>query len=467
MTKRLMTSWTCLALAGLLACDSGTQSDPVLNTASLDIELRQQLGNWGAVPIGATAPQNANLVELGRLLFFDKELSGNRDVSCASCHDMNGTAIDGLSLAVGTGGSGVASARTLGPGRVFVSRNAPSILNVGIGLTYTLWDGRVNQEFTSTGAFKSPAGVVLPQGLANVLAAQAMLPVLNRVEMRGVSGDKDVFGNTNELAISPDSVAGVWSGIMKRLLAIQDYATRFSAAYPTVQPAALGFQHAANAIAAFEIQSFMRTNSPFDRYLARDNSALTEEEKRGALLFFGGARCSSCHSGALLGGQTFADIGVPQIGPGVGPSAPLDKGRGDQITPANSFYNFSFRAPPLRNVELTAPYMHDGAYPTLEAVLRHYTNPDSAQRHYDVNQLPAALRSQHHGDAATIAAVMANLDFRLRPGNWDGTQNGLGIKLSALEQKQIIAFLKSLTDPAARNLSSVIPASVPSGLTTH
>src|SRR5205085_11712530 len=127
------------------------------------------------------------------------------------------------------------------------------------------------------------------------------------------------------------SVAGGWSGIMKRLLAIQDYADRFHMAFPAVQASALGFQHAADAIAAFEIQSFMRTNSPFDRYLARDNSALTDEEKRGALLFFGKATCSSCHSGALLGGTNFANIGVPQIGPGVGKAAPLDIGRGEQL----------------------------------------------------------------------------------------------------------------------------------------
>src|SRR5207249_8763981 len=100
--------------------------------------------------------------------------------------------------------------------------------------------------------------------------------------------------------------------------------------------------------------------------------ALTTAEKRGALLFFGKAQCSSCHSGALLGGGSFANAGVPQIGPGTGDAAPLDLGRGglkDQ-----SFYKFAFRVTPLRNVELTAPYMHDGAFPTLEAVVRHYND---------------------------------------------------------------------------------------------
>src|SRR5205814_6998886 len=119
----------------------------------------------------------------------------------------------------------------------------------------------------------------------------------------------------------------------------------------------LGFQHAAASIAAFQMQAFTETNSPFDRYLNRDDAALTTAQKRGALLFFGKAQCSSCHNGPFLGGASFANAGVPQLGPGTGDAAPLDLGRGglkDQ-----SFYKFAFRVTPLRNVELTAPYMHD------------------------------------------------------------------------------------------------------------
>src|SRR5205814_6054358 len=100
----------------------------------------------------------------------------------------------------------------------------------------------------------------------------------------------------------------------------------------------------------FEIASFTKHDSPFDRYLARDDRALTEEQKRGALLFFTEARCVSCHAGALLGGTQFANIGIPQIGPGVGSAAPLDIGRGEQVTQgAGSFYKFAFRVVPLRN----------------------------------------------------------------------------------------------------------------------
>lgn len=436
----------------LAACsdDPTTLTPPV--ELSLDAQLRQALGQWGAIPIGPTPAQNPALVALGQALFFDKVLSGNRDVACATCHDPFSSLGDGLSLAVGTGGSGLGPARTLGAGRQFVPRNAPSLLNEGLGLFYIFWDGRVNEEF-GPGGFKAPPGIVFPAGLANLVAAQAMLPVLNRTEMRGVAGDRDVFGNTNELAaISDTDAAEAWRAVMRRVLAIQEYAAKFATAYPGIPASALGFQHAANAMAAFQIQSLTRTNSSFDRYLARDNNALTEEEKRGALLFFGNGRCSSCHSGALLGGQQFANIGAPQLGPGVGAAAPRDIGRGEQFQ--SQVYQFAFRVPQLRNVELTAPYMHNGAYRTLETVVRHYTNADSAHRAYDVSQLDPALRGTHHDDAATMNAVLSSLDFRVAQR----------IDLNEVERRQLVAFLKSLTDPSARNLSSVIPASVPSGL---
>ena len=441
------------AMLLIAGCDRTSVVDPPLVQSSLDFQLRALLQQWGAVPIGPVAPQNPALVDLGQSLFFDKLLSGNRDVACATCHDPTARLTDDLSLAIGTGGTGAGASRSLGAGRRFVPRNAPTLLNQGLGFFYTLWDGRVNEEL-GPGRFKAPAGIVFPAGLTNLIAAQAMLPVLNRTEMRGDRGDTDAFGSPNELAALGDSsYTLIWQGVMQRVLSVQQYAAKFAAAYPGMPSSALGFQHAANAIAAFQIQAFTRTNSPFDRYLKRDDAAMTEQQKRGALLFFGKARCSQCHSGALLGGQQFANIGVPQLGPGFGAAAPLDAGRGEEI-PTAPFYQFAFRVAPLRNVELTAPYMHNGAYRTLEAVVGHYTNADSAHRTYDVSQLDPALRATYHSDATSMNRVLANLDFRVRPR----------IEMTDIERQQIVAFLKSLTDPAARDLSAIIPSSVPSGL---
>jgi len=98
--------------------------------------------------------------------------------------------------------------------------------------------------------------------------------------------------------------------------------------------------------------------------------------------------------------------------------------------------------------------MHNGTFATLEAVLRHYNDVPLALRTYDVSQLAPALRATYHGDDATINAVLETLDFRVRTplGLTDG-------ELGELE-----AFLRALTDPAARDLSALVPARVPSGL---
>ncbi|PYP14150.1 MAG: cytochrome-c peroxidase [Gemmatimonadetes bacterium] len=456
MTRTVRT--ICLGLLGLVAgCDGLTP--PQTLPPPLDSQLRETLSRVGAIPIGPMPVQDPALVDLGQALVFDKILSGNRDIACATCHLPSQHAADGLSLAIGTGGSGAGPSRSLGPGRQFVPRNAPSLLNGGLGLFYLFWDGQVARSGFGPlppgqdgGGFVTPAGTLLP-AVPNILAAQAMFPVANRREMRGERGDLDAFGNPNELAQYGDSqFVEIWQAIMQRLLALDAYKAKFAAAFPGTLASQLGFQHAATAIAAFEMQAFTKTDSPFDRYLNRDDAALTTAEKRGALLFFGKAQCSSCHSGPFLGGGSFANAGVPQLGPGTGGGAPLDLGRGglkDQ-----SFYKFAFRVTPLRNVELTAPYMHDGAFPTLEAVVRHYNDVTLALRTYDVAQLAPELRPLYHGDVATINTVLETLDFRLR--------RSLG--LTDDEQRDLVAFLKSLTDPAARDLSALIPAAVPSGL---
>ena len=434
--------FSLLALAA--ACErTETPTEP-----TLDAQLRQDIGRWGVIPIGPMPTQPEALVDLGQALMFDKILSGNRDVACATCHHPSTHEGDGLSLSIGTGGTGLGPSRTLGPGRQFVRRNAPSLLNDGLGLFYLFWDGRVARFLSSFNG-----GPPVPGDVPNLLSAQAMLPVLDRREMRGEPGDRDVFGAPNELAQIADSdSAAVWQALMRRLLAIPEYVAKFNRAFPNTPTSALRFQQAAEALAAFQVAALTKTNSPFDRYLTHDDAALTTQQKRGAQLFFGTALCSSCHNGPLLGGNGFANAGVPQLGPGSPATPPLDRGRAD--LPDQQFYQFAFRVAPLRNVELTAPYMHDGAFPTLDAVVRHYNDVPLTLTTYDASQLDPALRSTYHGDAATTDSVIRTLDFRLQTP----------LHLSDAELADLVAFLKSLTDPSARDLSALVPAAVPSGL---
>lgn len=453
MRSRSFTSTMSLGLLLLAACDAGDADDNITSSQpqpTLDAELRESLEQWGVIPIGSMATQPPAQVELGRALFFDRILSGNRDVACATCHHPTTSLSDGRSLPIGTGGVGLGPKRTRGAGRDFVPRSAPSLLNAGVGLTYLLWDGRLSGTRADNIVTE---GFNVPSGLPNTLVAQAFLPVLDRREMRGNAGDTDVLGHPNELAeFANGQRAEIWDAVMRRVLGIPEYVDLFNAAFPDTPTSQLRFEHAARALAAFQREAFTKTRSPFDRYLDRDNAALTRQEKQGALLFFEEAQCGTCHNGPFLGGRGFANVGVPQIGPGTGKAAPLDIGRGG--LPDNAFYRFAFRVAPLRNVELTAPYMHTGAYATLEAVVTHYNDVPAALRGYDVSQLDPALREMYHGDEATISAVLQTLDGQLQ----------VPLDLSDEEKGDLVAFLKSLTDPAARDLSHLVPATVPSGL---
>ncbi len=440
----------CLGFFVLTACEGPTTFPGPPGTPT-DAELRQTLSNWGVIPIGQMPAQDPAKVALGQALFFDKILSGNRDVACATCHDPMTFLGDGRSLPIGTGGTGSGPDRVLGPGRQLVPRGAPSLLNSGLGLFYMFLDGRLSGR--GSGPFLLESDNIHLTAVPNILAAQAMLPVLNRVEMRGVAGDIDVLGNSNELAnFADDQHTDIWQAVMDRLMATPEYVQMFGAAFPGTPASSLGFQHAAEALAVYEMEAFTKTNSPFDRYLNRDNDALSAEAKLGAFLFTGEAQCVTCHNGPFLGGDNFANVGAPQVGPGIGKRVPLDLGRGELDN--SDFYRFAFRVVPLRNVELTAPYMHSGAYPTLEAVVEHYSDVLTAMREYDVSQLDPALRSSFHGDDTTIDEIMETLDFRLTAA-LDFTED---------EKSELVAFLESLTDPSARDLSSLIPARVPSEL---
>jgi len=113
-----------------------------------------------------------------------------------------------------------------------------------------------------------------------------------------------------------------------------------------------------------------------------------------------------------LGGQTFSNAGVPQLGPGVGRDRRWTSDAGSSST--RTFTALPFAPLPLRNIELTAPYMHDGAFCRPRTVLKHYNDVPKALREYDSSKLPPAVQQMYHGDDATISTVLTNLDGRLR-----------------------------------------------------
>jgi cytochrome c peroxidase len=436
----LLRPW--LAALALSACAAESRNAP----PDIDAELADLLSIANVTPLETPAPPLPAQVALGRVLMFDKILSGNRNISCATCHHPTLATGDGLPLSIGEGST------LLGPNRagegVFIPRSAPELLNRGLPQWQVMfWEGRV--QTAPGGGFHTPAGASLPSGLSGVLAAQAMFPVTVREEMRGLPADS---AGSNELARIPnDSFPQIWEGLMNRLRAIPLYDTLFHAAFGISVDDA-GFQHVANALAAFQTAAFTRISTPYDAYVGGDKNALTEQQKRGARLFFGDAKCSKCHLGPLLTDQRFHNVLSPQLGPGRGALTPLDNGRAEVTGLAAD--RFLFRTPPLRNVAQTAPYFHNGAFTTLEAAVRHYINVNRSLLEYDPLQLPAALRPTVHDGAGVWSQVIATID----PNVVDT------LTLTNAEVNDLVVFLGALSDPSVASLTNQIPATVPSGL---
>ena len=407
--------------------------------------LRTMLEANGVVPL-TKPPTNVAKVALGKALFFDKILSGNENISCATCHHPALATSDGLSLGAGEGGAG------LGPLRVYplddennpviIPRNAPDLF-CRADFRSMFWDGRVEEI---DGQFFSPAGASLLPGLDNVLAVQACFPVTSRDEMRG-------HGDSNELAeIADTDVQAIWAGLMDRLLANPTYVNLFQAAYPVKDAADFTFAHAANAIAEFEIKSWTLLDSPFDRFLAGDDTAMTAQQKTGMALFYGTARCATCHSGPLLSDELYHNTGVIQLGPGKGDGVDgkADYGR-EQVT-GDPQDRYRFRTPPLRNVTATGPWTHAGGFTNLRATVARYNNIRAAINNYDESPLPQVLEDTVN--RAETPNILASLDARMPPN-----------PLSPQEIDSIVAFLGALTSPTLPQLPQRdIPASVPSGL---
>jgi len=427
------------------------QPDSRATATDLDASLRTVLAREGMVPI-ARPVTNPAKVALGRALFFDKILSGNRNISCATCHLPHVGTGDALPLSIGEGGKGEALHRvppyddkTGGPR--LVPRNAPDIFNRGT-MKVMFWDGRVSE--LPDGSFWTPARNLFPAGVENALAAQAMFPVTSDTEMRGDPGE-------NPLGSLPRwKFHEMWEHLMERLMGIEEYRQLFKAAYPDVPEEQLSYVHAANAIAEFEIDAFTLDDSPFDNYLRGDDSALSEAAKRGALVFYGEGQCNRCHSGPLFSDESFHCRLVPQIGPGktVMHTDVWDYGRGEVTGKREDL--FTFRTPPLRNVAITGPWMHDGAYTTFEAAVRHEINPFKSATSYDPSQLPEPYRYTYHPEHIS---VITDLRWELKK-----VDDYASVPLDEGQIQDLIAFLASLTSPSALNMTHLIPDRVPSGL---
>jgi cytochrome c peroxidase len=411
-------------------------------------------------------------VQLGQLLMFDKILSGNKNISCATCHHPLTELGDGLSLSIGEGGQGLGISRNTGIAtnsiHERVPRNAPPLFNIGaLEFTDMFHDGRVAVSSSEPSGFLSPAGEQLPNGLDNVLAAQAMFPVTSGTEMAGQRGENLQANKAIDSSFSGEF--GLWNLIAKRLRAIPEYVDLFTVAYDTINnPEDITYVHAANAIAAFETVAWRCTNSPFDRYYQykadgiRPLNVASPNAVIGAGLFYGKAKCSNCHSGHFQTDHKYYAIGIPQIGPGKGDNAEGYKDGTDDFgrerVTGNRFDRYKFRTPSLRQVAQTGPWGHDGAFNSLEKMVRHHLDAVNSLNNYDETQAVLPFRE----DLNEVDFVVQK-DVKRRQNIVDAIEIN-PISLTDTEVERILDFLHTLTDQNCIDLSNTAPMRVPSGL---
>lgn len=390
------------------------------------------------------------LVDLGRLLFFDTVSGLNNDNNCSGCHSPGNGFGDSQSIAIGIDNNGIVGPDRAGPRN---QRRTPMVINTAF-FPNLMWNSRFaslsHDPFDNSAGFQFP----LPEGLTlsyqpHLLVAQAFIPPTERVEVAGFAFPGDNFDIRSE--------------VLKRINNVPEYRKRFGKIFPSVQDnGPITFDMFGSAIAEFEF-SLVFADAPIDQFARGQKNALTDEQKRGALLFFGKARCVECHKVSGGSNEMFSDfsqhvIGVPQIAPAVGnvpfdgPAQNEDFGL-EQIT-GNSLDRYKFRTSPLRNVALQPAFFHNGAFTRLEDAIRHHLDVFASARQY--NPGAAGVDPDLMAPMGPIEPVLRRVDpILVTP-----------IQLTDDEFQQLVDFVRNgLLDRRATPevLKKRIPKSVPSG----
>ena len=399
-----------------------------------------------------------NEAKLGQLLFYDPILSGNKEVACATCHHPSLGTGDGLSLSLGDGGKGLGNKRIVDYENLpeqRVPRNAQPLFNLGAKQFKTLFhDGRVQVDLSRPSGLRTPLEEEMVEGFSSIISAQTMFPVLSADEMAGHYSENEISEAVRRGTLTGEG--GAWDLISKRVGSVPAYSDFFIDIYDHIEVAKdIKFTDISNAVAAFMEFEWRSDTSPFDDFLQGKINLNTSQEN-GMELFYGKANCSSCHAGALFTDHQFHATGQPQVGPGKAArfqSHSRDLGR-FRVT-GNIKDKYAFRTPSLRNVELTGPWGHAGAYNKLEAFLGAHIDPYLALFNYDKSNVTLTKYDTNDwkimDDASEVKAIADAISIK-------------PVIISEGEVTDLLAFLGTLTDTKAQKGRLGIPETVPSGL---
>lgn len=449
-----------LVSVGVVVVTPGTSAS---DDSTLNDQLSALLNQHGFTGrIGSTLEQRLGrkidnqLADLGRLAFHDSLLGLNDDNSCAGCHSAPNGFGDTQSIAIGIDNNNIVGPDRTGPRN---QRRTPILLN-NVFYPALMWNSRFNSvsgdPFDNSAGFQFP----LPEGfslsnLSHLLVAQAFIPTTEKPEMTGFHPSV------------PETNDGIRAAVVDRLNANAEYRRQFGKIFTDVKSGApITYEMLARAIAEFEF-TLVFADAPIDKFARGLKNAMTEDEKRGAVLFFGSANCVSCHAVAGQSNEMFSDFrqhvaGIPQIAPAAGnvtfdgPGANEDFGL-EQVT-GNPNDRYAFRTSPLRNLALQPTFFHNGSFTRLEDALRYHLDAIGSAPGY--NAVEAGLDVDLQGPPGPIAPVLARIEPAL----------ATAVVLSDDEFRQLVAFLRTgLLDPKANahDLRKLIPARVPSGRPVH
>jgi cytochrome c peroxidase len=495
----------CLLAAGLVSLAAEMDVAPRdarrdrLPAHALDVALARVLNAVGFTgAIESTLERrlgrriNARLADLGRLLWFDTLHSLHHDNTCGGCHSPTNGFGDSQGMAIGVQNNGVVGPDRAGPRN---QRRSPLVINTAF-LSALMWNGRFSapsgDPFDNSLGFRFPPpedDVRFPPGspvFRHLLQAQAHIPPTEMVEVAGFTGvcRREDLGRSSpfcqfddglgETVPLPDASGFRNEPIRQKSLELvnrePEYRRLFGEMFPKVaRGRPIDFNMFGRAIAEFEL-TLTFANAPIDRFARGERGAMTDPAKRGALLFFGRARCVTCHTVAGDSNEMFTDfknrvIGVPQIAPGFsvgagnmifdGPGQDEDFGL-EQVT-GNEADRYKFRTAPLRNLAVAPAFFHNGAFTRLEDAIRHHLDVHESARRYDALAAGVAIDLTHR--LGPIEPVLDRLDPRLRKA----------IELTPADFSDLVAFVRDgLLDQRAtkENLCKLVPRSVPSGSPT-
>ena len=464
----------------------------VLSAAGFTGNIEQTFHNRLEANLGR--PINPDLVNLGRMLWFDKIHSLHHDNTCGGCHSPTNGFGDSQPMAIGVQNNNLVGPNRAGPRN---QRRSPLVVNTAL-YPAMMWNGRFNSlsgdPFDNSLGFRFPFpeddtrfsfAQDVQHNVTQLLQAQAHMPPTELIEVAGFTGTCPTLGTDfcqfddglGEVVPLPDGTGSRNEPIRQEALTILNaspaYRELFGEVFPEVAAGApIDFYMFGKAIAEFEF-TLVFANAPIDQFARGQLDAMTSSEKRGALLFFGKAKCVQCHAVAgrsAVGdsNEMFSDcqehvIGVPQVAPvfGAGKGNVIFDGPGqnedfglEQIT-GNPDDRYKFRTAPLRNLAVAPAFFHNGAFTRIEDAIRHHLNVHRSARTY--NPVAAGLPEDLTLRLGPIEPVLKRLDPLLRTP----------ISLTPAEFNDLVSFVRDgLLDQRVKpeNLCKLVPSSVPSGL---